>query len=417
MEHYILNINNTFIVMIGFIFAFILSWRFMPSLLRILKQRGFYESVDGRKIHNGEVPNLGGLIITSSVVISFSLLLGYFFEYITFAPLVAAIALMFLIGLKDDLEGMRYSHKLYFQIAAAFFVVWKGGLVIYDFGGLFYLNQIPSWIGWIFTLAVIVVITNAYNLIDGIDGLAGGLGGITSFFFGLWFLSVGYYPQALLAFCVVGALLGFLIYNWHPAKIFMGDTGSLIIGFIIAVLSVDFIRTGVTRADMPFGEAVPVIAMAAFAVPLYDTIRIFLLRTFIYGRPFAPCNGHIHHVLLRGTRSHRFVSIYLYLAQFFILSFAIIFSNILSVTWLYFAVLVHCFLVLPTFGLKRKLARQLPIVQLLRAGFSQNGRNGSRSRYRGNGAHRKKGRNGRNGSNGKRWEEYEEIIKQLVETR
>jgi UDP-GlcNAc:undecaprenyl-phosphate/decaprenyl-phosphate GlcNAc-1-phosphate transferase len=215
----------------------------------------------------------------------------------------------------------------------------------------------------------------------------------------------------------VGALLGFLIYNWYPAKIFMGDTGSLIIGFIIAVLSVDFIRTGVTRADMPFGEAIPVIAMAAFAVPLYDTIRIFLLRTFIYGRPFAPCNGHIHHVLLRGTKSHRFVSVYLYLAQLFILAFAIIFSSVLSVTMLYFAVLLHCFLVLPTVGLKRKILRKLPIVPMLRAGFPRNGRNGSHSRYGGNGTNGKNGRNGRNGSNGKRWEEYEEIVKQLVETR
>jgi UDP-GlcNAc:undecaprenyl-phosphate/decaprenyl-phosphate GlcNAc-1-phosphate transferase len=413
----ILDLNDTLIVIAGLIFALILSWRFMPSVIRILKENGFSDRSGGRKIHNGEIPNIGGLIIATSVIISFSLLLGYFFEYAVYASLIASVTLMFLIGLKDDLEGMRYIHKLYFQLAAAFFVVWKGSLVIYDFGGLFYIYQIPSWIGWIFTLAVIVVITNAYNLIDGIDGLAGGLGSITSFFYGLWFLSIGYYPQALMAFCVVGALLGFLVYNWYPAKIFMGDTGSLIIGFIIAVLTVDFIRTGVTLPGTPFGKAIPVIAMAAFAVPLYDTIRIFLIRSIKYGKPFMPCNGHIHHILLRGTKSHRFVSIYLYMAQFFILGFAIIFSNILSVTLLYFAVLIHCFLVLPTFGLKRKLVRQLPIVQLLRVGFSQNGRNGSHSRYRGNGAHRKNGRNGRNGSNGKRWEEYEEFVKQLVETQ
>jgi UDP-GlcNAc:undecaprenyl-phosphate/decaprenyl-phosphate GlcNAc-1-phosphate transferase len=108
MKEFILNLDDTLIVIAGLIFAFILSWRFMPTLMRILNEKGFNDSAGGRKIHNGKVPNVGGLIISTSIVISFSLLLGYYFEYVTFAPLVAAIALMFLIGLKDDLEGMRY---------------------------------------------------------------------------------------------------------------------------------------------------------------------------------------------------------------------------------------------------------------------------------------------------------------------
>jgi UDP-GlcNAc:undecaprenyl-phosphate/decaprenyl-phosphate GlcNAc-1-phosphate transferase len=417
MINNIYGIPEPIIVLIGMFVTFLFAWRFMPSLLKILQQKRFDDKAGGRKIHRGNVPTMGGVIISSSVVISFSLFIGYFFEYGVFPPLIASIMLMFLIGLKDDLVGMRYSHKFYFQLAAGFFVVWKGGLVIYDFGGLFFLYDIPSWIGWIFTLAVIVVITNAYNLIDGIDGLAGGLGSITSFFFGLWFLSIGYYPQALMAFCLLGALLGFLVYNWHPAKIFMGDTGSLIVGFIIAVLTVDFVRTGVTRADMPFSETIPVVAMAAFAVPLYDTLRIFLIRWIKYGKPFVPCSGHIHHILLRGVNSHGFVSMYLYMAQVFIIVFAVMLSGTVNVNILYFAVLMLCLLILPTIGLKRKFLRAFHIVPMLRLGFSYSGSNGKNGRNGRHGRNGRNGRNGKNGNNGNRWDEYGEIVKKLVETR
>jgi UDP-GlcNAc:undecaprenyl-phosphate/decaprenyl-phosphate GlcNAc-1-phosphate transferase len=409
--------NEPYLILIGAVMAFLFVWRLMPAFLYMVRIRQLVELPGERRIHNNAVPTLGGLIISMSMTISFSLLVGFLPAYELFPTLIAALCVIFIMGIYDDLVNIRYKHKLIVQLIAGVLVVWKGGLLISDFGGLFGISSIPLIFAWFFTLFVIVVIINAYNLIDGVDGLSGGLGTITVLFFGIWFFAVGNYPNALLAFSLAGALIGFLLYNWQPAKIFMGDTGSLTAGFIIAVLMVDFINSGLTHSVAPFHDTVPVVAMAAFAVPLYDTIRIFLLRTFIYGHPFAPCSGHIHHVILRGTHSHRFVSVYLYMTQLFILGFAIIFSNFLSITMLYFAVLLLCFLILPTVGLKRKILRNLPIVPMLRAGLPQNGKNGSRSRYGGNGSHKKNGRNRRNGSSEKRWKEYEEIIKQLVETR
>ncbi|HAJ99674.1 MAG TPA: hypothetical protein DCM62_06595 [Bacteroidales bacterium] len=368
-----MNFPESVIVLFGMVVAFILTYRFMPSLILILKQKGLFDEATGRKIHNGNVPTMGGLIISSSLIVTFSLFIGFNFEYSVFPQIIASLILMLLIGLKDDLVGTRYCHKIIIQLIAGFMVVWQGDLVISNFNGLFNIYETPLWFGWLLTMFIIVVITNAYNLIDGLDGLAGGLGIIVSAFLGLWFLSIGLYPKALMAFCVSGTLVGFLVYNWYPAKIFMGDTGSMVVGFAISILTLSFIQTSTTQDVMLMGNHTPVIAMAALAVPLYDAIRIFLFRSIIDGKPFKPCNRHTHHIILRVVGSQRIVCLYLYFVQVLILSFALIFSNVIGVSALYFAVLLLCLILMPTVGIKRKILTRLYHI-LVQLSLSQNGK-------------------------------------------
>lgn len=156
--------------------------------------------------------------------------------------IMASMLILFFIGIKDDLVELTAWKKLLGQILAAVIVVHFADIKIFNIFGLFGLNEIPLWLTYPLTVFTIVVITNSFNLIDGIDGLAGSIGVLTSLTFGAWFLAFGETQFAIWSFSLTGALLSFLYFNKTPAKIFMGDTGSLIIGFTAAILAIQFIE-------------------------------------------------------------------------------------------------------------------------------------------------------------------------------
>jgi UDP-GlcNAc:undecaprenyl-phosphate GlcNAc-1-phosphate transferase len=158
-------------------------------------------------------------------------------------------------------------------------------------------------------LFTIVVITNSFNLIDGVDGLAGCLGLLTSAIFGFYFYKTGLVLYSLMAFSLSGSLVAFLIYNFSPAKIFMGDTGSLLIGLLNSIFVIKFISI----ADTPsFGfplESAPAIGFSILIVPLFDTLRVVGIRIINRRSPFSPDRNHIHHFLLDLGLSHKMVTL------------------------------------------------------------------------------------------------------------
>ena len=143
------------------------------------------------------------------------------------------------------------------------------------------------------------------NLIDGVDGLAAGVGFIAASVFGAWFVFANEFTLAALSFSLSGALLGFLIFNFSPAKIFMGDSGSLIIGMFLSVLSIKLIEYPITRIDNFWVHiSNPMIVIAALSYPLTDTLRIFVIRAAKGQSPFAADRNHLHHRLLDAGYSH-----------------------------------------------------------------------------------------------------------------
>ncbi|MEO7766510.1 MAG: MraY family glycosyltransferase, partial [Ferruginibacter sp.] len=215
----------------------------------------------------------------------------------------------FFLGIKDDILILSAAKKFIGQLVAAGIIIKFGGVQITNMHGFLGINEIPPIASIIFTLFTVVVIVNSFNLIDGVDGLAGCLGLLTAVVFGTYFSYVGQTIYAVMAFSMAGSLIGFLMYNFSPAKIFMGDTGSLLIGLINSIMVVKFINiAGNESMRLPL-QAAPAIGIAILIVPLFDTLRVFSLRILDKRSPFSPDRTHVHHFLLDLGFSHRKVTL------------------------------------------------------------------------------------------------------------
>jgi UDP-N-acetylmuramyl pentapeptide phosphotransferase/UDP-N-acetylglucosamine-1-phosphate transferase len=174
--------------------------------------------------------------------------------------------------------------------------------------GFLGINELPEMFSIMLTYFTIIVIINSFNLIDGIDGLAGTLGIISAAIFGSYFLAAGMVPYAVMGFALAGSLTAFLIFNYNPARIFMGDTGSMLIGLVNAILVVKFISVAQTPGtDVPV-YAAPAVGFTVLLIPLLDTLRVFGIRIFHQRSPFIPDRNHIHHLMLDKGWSHNTIT-------------------------------------------------------------------------------------------------------------
>ena len=314
--------------------ALLCSFLLMPLLARFLRRRHILDEGGHRRIHKGFVPSMGGIIICVSFL--FSMLLWIPIDSISNRRFeLAAIALMFFTGIRDDMEPLRPLYKFFVQIIAAIIVVVAGDMYIHSFYGLFGIYEIPELLGCVISVLFIIFITNAFNLIDGIDGLAASIAVLAFSFLSVWFYLAGYEIEILRMACVIGALVGFLYYNWQPASIFMGDTGSLVIGFILSTSALTFISAnGSLPEDVSY--KFPAIFSAGLAVvllPLFDTVRIFILRTKQGKSPFLPDKQHLHHVLLHVMRTHA-RTVRILLAGYLLIAGAILIAGKFCKDWI-----------------------------------------------------------------------------------
>lgn len=311
----------------------------IARVLLIAIRKGLYDEPNRRSVHSVEVPRLGGVsfypvvLFTVILLLAVNTALGYYDVYraicLEIRPLAwasCAVFVLYLVGIKDDLVGVRYRTKIAAQALAGAMMV-AGGVVISDLGGLFFLRSIPFWLGAALTIFAVLFITNAWNLIDGIDGLATALGGVALVIYGVVFSLAGKWIYAVLAFAVLGVLAAFFRYNVfgtfkHKRKIFMGDTGSLTLGFILCFLSVKL--SGLEAESIPCGASPFAVAFAPLLVPCLDMCRVYLYRVIRHGSPFHADKNHIHHKMLALGLSQRQVRMALV-----VISILITFTNIL----------------------------------------------------------------------------------------
>lgn len=302
----IANINMDNIIIAASI-SFVISYLAIPVILRIAEMKKLYDLPEDRKIHDYPISSLGGIGIFAGFILAFLLAAPLGYPEISF--LSAAFLVVFFLGLKDDVIILTPLKKFIGQLIAAGILIFKGGFVITGLHGFLGIHDFPQQFSIVFTFLTILVITNSFNLIDGIDGLAGSLGLLSTLLFGSYFISVEAYLYAVLAFSMSGSLLAFLIFNVAPAKIFMGDTGSLLLGLVNAILAIKFIEF----ASLPNSSIVlPAAAAMGFAilfVPLFDTLRIFSFRIMNRKSPFSPDKNHIHHILLEKGCNHPTITI------------------------------------------------------------------------------------------------------------
>jgi UDP-GlcNAc:undecaprenyl-phosphate GlcNAc-1-phosphate transferase len=284
--------------------SFLLTFLIFPIFIKILKKKDFLDDPGGRKIHTIKTPAMGGLPIFLGFVTSLLLWLS-FSELGEIKYVLSSVIIMFVIGFRDDLINLRAYQKLLGQIAAALIIVAVSDVRLTSLYGLFGIYDIHISISYLLSIFTIIVITNAYNLIDGIDGLAGSVGLIASLFFGTWFYVQGNVGFAALSLALCGALAAFLNFNWAPSKIFMGDTGSLFIGFFLSILAIAFIDANFALQGSPytFGGSIGT-ALAILIVPLADTLRVFIRRILKGRSPMHPDRTHTHHILLRLKCNH-----------------------------------------------------------------------------------------------------------------
>lgn len=288
-----------------FLLAFYIAYRSYGPIVYIAIEKKLVDQPNDRSAHNNSTPTLGGIGVYISLVLVISLT-GALLNSRSLLLLAGCLTLLFFLGLKDDLLVLSPRKKLLGQLLASFLFIGITDIRIVSFFNIFSLNTLPYWVSIGFTLFVFVLITNAYNLIDGIDGLAGTVALMVSFVFGAIFYQDGNVGSATLTFTLAGALIAFLRLNISKKnKVFMGDTGSLIIGFMLAIFTVSFIYVSQTNSLSHYTDTAPIIVLATLFFPLLDTLRIFIIRIFIYKTsPFSADKNHIHHRLLSLGYSH-----------------------------------------------------------------------------------------------------------------
>jgi UDP-N-acetylmuramyl pentapeptide phosphotransferase/UDP-N-acetylglucosamine-1-phosphate transferase len=301
--------------------SFTITFLAIPVIIFVAENKKLFDVPNAsRKIHATPIPSLGGLGIFAGFVIS-SMVLIPFNEGAEFQHFFAAALVIFFLGLKDDILDISAINKFIGQVLAAFLIIYKGNIRILSMHGFLGITELPPMFSLLFTYLTVIVIINSFNLIDGVDGLAGSLALMAALIFGTYFWAIDIMPYAVLSFALAGSLIAFLIFNFQPAKIFMGDTGSLLLGLINAILVIKFINVAKLSNNLFNIEASSAaIGFSILMIPLLDTLRVFTIRIINRRSPFSPDRNHIHHLLLDRGLSHRAVTISLVVGNLGVIS-------------------------------------------------------------------------------------------------
>ncbi|NRB60095.1 MAG: undecaprenyl/decaprenyl-phosphate alpha-N-acetylglucosaminyl 1-phosphate transferase [Winogradskyella sp.] len=335
--------NNYPFIWLGsaFLLAFIIALRSFPAIIYVARQKHLMDEPDERSEHTEVVPTLGGIGIFLSLIVVMTIV-GAFLNTKVLLLVMGALTALFFLGLKDDLTVVSPSKKMMGQIFAAALLIIFTNTRIIGFSNILDVDMLPYWLSIIFTLFVYILIINAFNLIDGIDGLAGSFALCASAVFVYIFVQADELSLATIAIALCGALIAFLRLNFSKEnKLFMGDTGSMILGFLLAFFTISFINLAQTDPSSSYYKASPALAFALLFYPLMDTLRIFTIRIFIHKTsPFKADKNHVHHRFIQQGYSHVVTTIIIVIINFVIICIAF---NLLSLELNYQILALWCY--------------------------------------------------------------------------
>lgn len=305
--------------------SFILVILSIPAILRIARAKQLYEPFEERKIHKQLVPPFGGVAIFIGFLFT-TIITSYQIDFNSLKYVVVATAIMFFVGLKDDLIIISPSKKFLIQVWAALVLIVLGDFRFTSLHGLLGIHEINYAFSVFISLFFIIAVTNAFNLVDGIDGLASGLAVVGLLVLGIWFVLTGNYGLAIVCAALIGSLLAFFLFNVFGVsnKLFMGDSGSLIIGIVISVLIIKFNEINLLQENIYVLRAVPAISLSIIIVPVIDLMRVMTIRIVNRKSPFKPDRNHIHHVLLKQIDSHLHITLILAVVTIVMIGYSII---------------------------------------------------------------------------------------------
>jgi UDP-N-acetylmuramyl pentapeptide phosphotransferase/UDP-N-acetylglucosamine-1-phosphate transferase len=339
--------------------SFLITYISIPSIVKIAKHKKLFDLPNERTSHDNEVPVLGGLSIFAGLAISIVLFTSIA-ESSDIKFLLGGLIVLLFLGLKDDVLMIDPRKKLAGQVIAAAIVVILGDIRIIYFHSILGIESISYIPGVMITIFLFLTLINGFNLIDGVDGLSSGAGILSGLFFSVWFMLCGNLTYAVISLSITGALIAYFRFNvfGRRNKIFMGDTGSMITGMTIAFLAVKFLELAGDSHSKYNMTAAPAVAFGVLILPLFDILRIFLLRIFSGRSPFKADKGHVHHVLLRFGLSHLKVTSYMLTINLFFLCLALLFQQAGSLAIIFIMLILSAVIV---FILQRILkARGIP---------------------------------------------------------
>ena len=315
-------------ILLAFASALFITWYYIPKVIRVVKERHLEDKPGKHKIHQSEVPTLGGIGIFGGFIFGFLIGINGYMHGLSY--FMSAVVILLFVGIKDDLVFIHPWKKFWGELGVAVLVAVFTTIHITSLHGFFGITDISQISSYILTVIVIIILINAVNLIDGIDGLAASIGIIASVVFGIFFFLSGDYGFTVMAAAMVGSLLAFLYYNMSegPKKIFMGDSGSLVIGFTLAVFAIHFNELVAAGGAIIPLESAPAVSIGILVVPLYDTMRVVFLRLRDRKSIFIGDKRHIHHMMLRAGFSHRQATTWISLFNIFIIGVAFLLDGI-----------------------------------------------------------------------------------------
>lgn len=321
-------------LVLSFFCSFLITFYTIPTIIKISRRKNLMDEPGQRSSHERKIPNLGGVALFFAISVSASIFAYQLFDLYKF--LFASLVILLYVGVMDDIVVMRAYKKLIAQVIVSTLLVIGSDVRIRNLFGVFGVEELNYFLSVVISIITFIILVNAFNLIDGIDGLAGGYGLICYGLFGISYFRLGEYnyPLVILSSCIIGAVLGFLYYNLSDKskKIFMGDTGSMILGFLLTFTAICFIDIFIAKRGPGVVyyhlNSAPVIAFAILIIPIIDTLNVIIIRLAEKRSPFEADKNHIHHKLLKLGLSHKRATFYILVYYLFIVSVAYFFRHI-----------------------------------------------------------------------------------------
>lgn len=285
--------------------AFLITYLFIPVFRKIAIRIQLVDKPNHRKVHTQVIPLIGGVSIFAATLFALGLTLPFNMELLSYGKIFIAMSILLIVGVIDDRFDLRATLKLAIQLVLAHFI-FAQGIKIESLQGLLGIYELAPWVQYLLTIVVITGVVNAFNLMDGIDGLAAGLALVGFSVFTVLSVLTGQYLLTLIFITIIGSLLAFLRFNLSSTqKIFMGDAGSLLIGFFIVVAALQLIQAAQGTTNI---TTVTLGVVAVMLIPVFDALRVFRKRAKTGKSPFSADKTHLHHLLLATGLKHKYAA-------------------------------------------------------------------------------------------------------------
>ncbi len=315
-------------ILLAFAIALAITWYYIPKVVTVVKQRHLEDKPGRHKIHKSEIPTLGGIGIFAGFLIGFFVGIDGYMPGLSY--FAAAALFLFFVGIKDDLVYLHPWKKFAGEVASVLIVFFFTDVGFTHLHGFLGATDISMTTSFFITVPLMLIVINSFNLIDGIDGLAASVAILGTVVFGVFFYLSADYAYTVMAAALLGALIAFLRFNMSGGrnKIFMGDTGSLVIGFAMSLFAIRFNEVVANGMSVINLQSAPSISIAILIIPLYDTLRVIIVRLHYRQNPFTADHRHLHHMMLRAGFSHREATIWISLFNVFLIGLAFMLDGI-----------------------------------------------------------------------------------------